>query len=346
MYIYARRHPRQKLIYMTRLISLLYFFILKALFLYCFALLGNLALAEKLILLDGKPVVSLQEAMKEAVQGSLITLSAGIYKDGGVLKAHDVTIRGEKGTHLKGFSTKGKGTLVIQGENTEIIDIECSQVSVLDKNGACVRLEGKNLQLRNVYFHDSEQGLLSGKNSGLILIENSRFERLGYGGQAHGIYVGSGKLFIQGSRFLSSKGEGHEIKSRAEETVIQDTIIASLDGEDSRLVDIPNGGVLEINDCILQQGNNTSNRDLIGYGLEGIKFKNNSLTISNNLFLLDNDRGNRLLRSKKRIKTTMMNNIVIGKLTGEVDKKRNFIYQSRKVLGIPTSPIIPNKYLN
>ncbi|MCW8832333.1 MAG: hypothetical protein OQK09_09935 [Colwellia sp.] len=284
---------------------------------------------------------SLQVAMKQAQQGSLIEIAAGNYFDGGVLKADDVTIKAEQGAHLSGFSIKGKGSLVIQGDNTRIFGLECSQVSVADNNGACVRLEGRNLQLSNVYFHDSQQGLLSGKGSGLILIENSRFERLGKLGQAHGIYVGSGELFITNSHFLSSKDEGHEIKSRATKTIIQDTTIASLYGRDSRLIDVSSGGILEVTGCVLQQGNNTSNSDLIGFALEGTKHKINTIKIQNNIFLLDRERGNRLLHTRGKIESmNVSNNIIIGRLSGNQFDESNTFYKNRKVANLKPFPAL------
>lgn len=299
------------------------------------------------IKLDNKVMPSLQLAMKQAKQGSVIEISKGEYFDGGVLSVDDVTIQGEKGAHLKGFSIKGKGSLVIQGDNTQIIGIECSQVSVSDRNGACVRLEGRNLQLIDVYFHDSEQGLLSGKNSGLLWVDNSRFERLGKSGQAHGIYVGSGELYINNSYFLSSKNEGHEIKSRARKTIIHNTTIASLYGKDSRLIDVSSGGILEVVGCVLQQGNNTSNSDLIGFALEGMKYKVNSIKIQNNIFLLDRERGNRLLHTKGNVENlNVLNNTIIGKLSGNKFNDSNTFYRSRYAAGVKPFPALAERNHN
>jgi len=289
----------------------------------------------KEVRLDGIVVNSLQQAMLLAQDGSHIQLSSGIFHDGGVLTVNFVTIEGVKGTHLQGFSTKGKGTLVIKGNNNEIKNIECSHVSVKDNNGACVRFEGTNIKLTQVYFHDSEQGFLSGKNSGIVVIDNSRFERLGMAGQAHGIYVGSGELYIKDSTFLSSKDEGHEIKSRAKKTVIHKAIVASLDGRDSRLVDVPNGGVLEITNSVFQQGNNTSNWNLIGYGLEGIKHNKNEIKIINNTFFLDRKNGNKLFHIRNQsIKTVISDNTIIGKLSGNKFDDSNQLYKSSKEAGL------------
>ena len=60
--------------------------------------------------------------------------------------------------------------------NIVIDNIELSGCRVLDKNGAGIRQEGSNLTIRNCYFHDNENGILSGKNpASEILIEKAEF---------------------------------------------------------------------------------------------------------------------------------------------------------------------------
>jgi hypothetical protein len=205
----------------------------------------SLPINAETILLDGENVQTLDIAMKQAKDGSTIVLSEGEFQQAGVLSANNVKISGQyRKTKIYSKAAMGKGALVIQGKNTLIENIECFDIHVSSQNGACIRLEGSDLTVKGVYFHDAEQGILTGHAPGKVIIDNSRFERLGKGGQAHAIYVGGGLLFIKNSSFLSSKDQGHEIKSRAEETTIESTVIASLEGNDSRLVDISNGGIL------------------------------------------------------------------------------------------------------
>ncbi|WP_199610392.1 right-handed parallel beta-helix repeat-containing protein [Flocculibacter collagenilyticus] len=291
------------------------------------------------IYLNDTPQASLQDALSNARDGDRIKLGNGIFRDGGILNANFVTITGGSNTHIRNFSAKGKGALVIKGNDTTIENIECSGVTVPDKNGACIRLAGRNLKLNNVYFHDSEQGLLTGSKPGSIYIENSRFERLGKAGRAHGVYVGGGELYINNSHFLSGKDEGHEIKSRARKTMIYNSTIASLTGKDSRLLDISNGGILEVNKCVLEQGDNTSNWNLIGFGMEGLKYKENSIKLSNNLILLDRERGNKLIATKgKAPKIMVNNNVIIGKLADDNYNESNIRYQSRDEAGVQAFP--------
>ncbi|NMP33044.1 hypothetical protein HII17_15915 [Thalassotalea sp. M1531] len=299
------------------------------------------------VFLNNEPVPSISYALKRAFDGSEILIKAGVYNDGGVLNANSVTIRGEIGTHLKGYAAEGKATLIINGNDTQILNIECSGVRVSDGNGACIRLKGENLTIENVFFHDSEQGMLSGKNSGTVTIENSRFERLGFAGRAHAIYVGGGELYIHNSKFLSSKDEGHEIKSRAEKTIISNSTIASLNEKDSRLLDIPNGGVLSIKNSVLQQGNNTSNWNLIGYGLEGIKHKKNTVDIKRNIFILDRDGGSLVFHKRGNVEDiSLTENIIVGKFHDTNLIEDNFVFENRGVAGIKAFPFLPERQLD
>lgn len=299
-------------------------------------------LAEPQILLQGKPVASLVDAFAEAKPGDVIELGAGIYNQAAVLKTDFVTIRGVPGqTHLRTAAIEGKGPLVIRASDIVIEHIECSGISVPHKNGACVRFEGKNLELNHVYFHDSEQGLLTGHEPGLVVIRNSRFERLGKNGQAHGIYVGGGELYIVDSFFLASKSEGMEIKSRAQKTVVERTTVASLDGVDSRLLDIPNGGVLVVRDSVLQQGEQTSNGDMIGYGLEGYKHEVNSIEASGNIFLMERNGINTLLHIKNdQVVPYVVGNLIVGRPAAAL-REGNMVFSSREEAGLPAAPALP-----
>ncbi len=242
-------------------------------------------------------------------------------------------IRAEPGAHMLGTAAEGKAALVIKGDNTVIEGLECSEIYVPDRNGACIRLEGQNLELRNVYFHDSEQGVLGG--GGTILIENSKFERLGRSGQAHGLYVWGDEVILRQSSILSSKSEGHEFKSRAKRTVIEKSVIASLDGEDSRLIDISNGGEVIIRNNVLEQGPKSVNNEMIGLGYEGLRYENNEVLIEGNLILID--------RRKTKIvggpqKATIRNNIIVGGRRLE----SNTWYRDRAEAGLPNYPALPN----
>ena len=275
---------------------------------------------------------SVAEALGAARFGEIVTIASGVYREGAVLRADGVTIRAEPGAHMQGVAVRGKAALVIQGNDTVIEGLECSGIAVRDGNGACIRLEGRNLTLRGVHFRDSQQGLLGGK--GTILIEDSRFERLGYGGQAHGVYVLGEELIIRRTQFLSSKGQGHEIKSRTARTIIERSVVASLDGDDSRLIDISNGGEVVIRGNVLEIGPRSVNYEMIGIGYEGLKHERNEAVIEDNLIIKDHP--NAILYGGP-VAAVIRDNVIVG---GQ-RRENNRWFPDRAQAGLPPYPYLP-----
>jgi len=294
------------------------------------------------ILINGKAFHSLKKAAAALKDGDEMRIGPGTYHEPMILKANNITIIGEGPVVIENATAQGKAALVIQGNWTRIYNIECRHIKVRDKNGACIRQEGKNILLENVYFHDSQQGMLTGSAPGLVTIRNSRFENLGANvGQAHGIYIGGGELVIQDSIFIRARNEGHEIKSRARKTYISKTIIASLDAQDSRLLDISNGGNLTITDSVLVQGPYSVNRDVIGYGLEGLRHTSNTVVLRDNIIILERPAGNILIHHKEGTVTPdIRNNIIISQSPTSI-AKWNSVFANREEAGIPPFPFLP-----
>ena len=274
--------------------------------------------------------------------GEHVVLPAGTIDYPIKISADYVTLVGHpSGTTFDGAIHDGKGPIVISGNNAVIENINCKNIQVGDQNGSCVRLHGQGLTLRNVHFYDSQQGLLTGDEPGTIFIENSRFENLGKAGRAHAIYVGGGELYIHNSVFLASKDEGHAVKSRAARTVITNSTIASLAGRDSRLIDVPDGGILTVKNSVLEQGPNTSNWNLIGYGMEKDRYPINEVTITNNIIIAERPGSSRLWETRKVAVSPMIyRNVLIGRFK-ESDLPNNIYIESRQQAGLQPFPYLP-----
>jgi hypothetical protein len=133
---------------------------------------------------------------------------------------------------------------------------------------------------------------------------------------------------------LASKSQGHEVKSRAQQTLIEDSVIASLDGKDSRLIDIPNGGTITIRRNVLQQGPGSVNNQMIGLGFEGIAFEENSAVIEDNLILIDRPRTTVLAGPQD---AALRDNTIVG---GEVIEGNRW-YPDRQSFGLDPYPALP-----
>ncbi|WND03992.1 hypothetical protein QGN29_06340 [Temperatibacter marinus] len=298
-------------------------------------------LEEGEILVNNRVVRDIQVAFNMVTDNGFIKIGPGIYRQAGELKRNGVIISGSKGTHFVDTITKGKATFVIKGSNTIIKNIECSGAKAEHNNGSCIRAEGKNLKVMNVYFHDSQSGILTSGKVGTLEVVNSRFERIGKKGRAHAIYMNGDKLAIRRSVFISAKDQAHEIKSRAAVTIIQNSIVASLDGDDSRLIDVPNGGEVIIRDNMLIEGPGSVNYELLSWGVEGVRHKKNKFSMTNNLIITDREAGSYLLGIHKSLDyPTASGNVLVGFFKRWVPED-NILIKSREEFGFGPHPELP-----
>jgi hypothetical protein len=208
--------------------------------------------------------------------GDTVLIDAGVYNsDVARWSASNLVLRGNGGmAHMKsnGSSYGGKAIWVIAGTNTTVEWIEFSLCSVVDMNGAGIRQEGANLTVRHCYFHDNEDGILAGDNaSSNILIEYSEFYNNGYGdGYSHNLYINHVAGLTFQYNYSHHAHVGHELKSRANTNYIFYNRIANETGDASREIDLPNGGIAIIMGNEIEQGVNSQNSNIVGYGLEGL----------------------------------------------------------------------------
>ncbi|MCP4503173.1 MAG: hypothetical protein GY822_24820 [Deltaproteobacteria bacterium] len=168
-----------------------------------------------------------------------------------------------------------KGIFLNLGRNITLTHLEISgaEISADDGgNGAAIRDQGLGgLNLRYVYFHDNQNGILSG--NGVIHIDWSKFERnegAAHAGFTHNTYFSADvtDVVIRNSLFLRAANQGNNMKSRAQRFEFFCSVSASLDGVDSREMDISEGGELVITNSIIQQGPESANSNMIGFATE------------------------------------------------------------------------------
>ncbi|PKI15784.1 hypothetical protein [Colwellia sp. 12G3] len=290
-----------------------------------------------------KPFLDLSAAVKSLKHGDTLFVAEGVHYTPLVITKNDITIKGNGHVVFEKSAAHGKGFILSQGNNLTVENIECRYISVRDGNGACIRQEGKDLTLNHVYFHNSQEGVLeTAKETGFLKIYDSRFERLGFNGQAHGIYTNKADVYIYQSLIIAAKSEGHAIKVRGNKLVIESSIVATLSSDDSRLIDMSNGGELTVKNSILEQGPKSENGQMIGFGLEGMAYESNRINLVGNIIYLDRIGINKLLAlpsaGDERITVTHDKNIVIGDGGIENEIESNSYFQSRVELGLPNYP--------
>ena len=222
--------------------------------------------------------------------GDTVDIDAGIYNsDVCAWTDNNLLIRCTNGmAHLKsnGMSYGDKAIWVIQGNNTTVEHIEFSLCTSSADNGAGIRQEGQNLTVRHCYFHDNENGILSGALAGSrITVEYSEFGGNGAGdGYSHNLYIGHVDTLIFRYNYSHHAKIGHELKSRANVNyILYNRFSNEATGTASYEIDLPNGGLAVVMGNVVQQGLNADNSTMVAYGMEGLT---NSGT--HNFYLVNN----------------------------------------------------------
>jgi hypothetical protein len=247
-------------------------------------------------------------AVTAAAAGDVIQVAAGTYTNdfapeitkpltieaagGPVVLNATVPLPNDKGILLTTSSLTVKG-LTFQG----------AQISdALGGNGAGIRDQSPGattLRVENSTFLNNQNGILTAgsNNQETVQIIGSSFFNNGSGtGQTHALYVGDAlSLLVQGS-FFCGTNEGHNIKSRAATSTVQNT--TSFDGATgagcnnagttSYGMEFPNGGIVSLIDDALIQDTATHNSTMLAYGAEGYPYLNNSLSVTNTSFVSAN----------------------------------------------------------
>ena len=251
------------------------------------------AAAGRVLLVGPGQAYAVPSAAAAAAQaGDVVKIAAGDYRgDVATWRASNLTICGVGGRarlYADGNSAQGKAIWVIAGANTVVEGIEFRNVTVPDQNGAGIRAEGGDLTVRDCGFFDSDEGILGGSGAAVITIDRSEFARNGFGdGQSHNIYIGDAARLVVTSSFFHEARIGHNFKSRAKETRIENSyFMDGPSGTSSYLADFPNGGAVYLRGNLFHKGPNADNSTAIAYGQEGLKWTVNTLEMVHNTVVM------------------------------------------------------------
>ena len=242
----------------------------------------------------GQQFATIAAAVAASRDGDTVTLQPGDYVNDFAEIRTKITLRGN-GAHLRATQTipNGKGILITDTDVT-ISSITFIGAKVADGNGAGIRYQGGALVVNGCWFMSNQNGILANPDpNGSITILRSEFSKNGVksgssSGYTHNLYVNAvAKLTIDGSYFHDAY-VGHEIKSRAKETIITNTrVVDGPNGTASYSIDLPNGGRVSILDNQIEQGPRSQNPAIISFGEEGGVYAGSALTVAGNL--IEND---------------------------------------------------------
>lgn len=252
-----------------------------------------------------------------ARDGDTVLIDAGTYRgDVATWTQDDLTLRGLGGrAHLRadGQDAQGKAIWVIAGDRTRVDRIEFSGATVPDQNGAGIRQEGTDLTVTRSWFHDNQNGILTGADPDSdIVIRRSRFFRSGAGdGYTHNLYVGAVRSLTVTGNWLWGADVGHELKSRAAENTIVANRISDGDATASYSIDLPNGGRSLVAANVIIQGPRSENPALVSYGAEGLTHTSRTLWVVHNTFVNRRSSGT-FVALAEGSRAHVRNNLLVG----------------------------------
>lgn len=273
------------------------------------------------------PTISAAVTMSQA--DDTILVQAGTYTNDFATISHNLVIKGVGGLasvvatepppNLKAIFDVGA-----PGVQVEIDNLAFSGAAVSSGdggNGAGIRYEGGSLALNSDYFFGNQDGLLAASDpGGSITINGSEFASNGVSdpnssgyGETHNLYVNEiGTLTVENSLFTAAN-VGHEIKSRALETIVENNRIQ--DGPNSTAsyeIDLPNGGNALIENNIIEKGPQSQNPFMVTSGEEGSVYAGSSLTIEGNTFVNDLAPSATAVRNETTVTAQIANNSFYG----------------------------------
>jgi hypothetical protein len=192
--------------------------------------------------------------------------------------------------------------IVIVSADARFTNIEFSGAKVDDNNGAGIRWEAGNLTLRNCWFHDNENGILSATiPTGTVLIDNSKFEHNGnFSDQRHNAYIGHVlSATVMNSVFFDAV-DGAGFKSRAKRNEITRNRFLDAPRWDTTgyHIDLPDGGDAVVRDNFFHREATASNRAIIHFGGE-VKDPQGALRVTNNVMQSTRDVTSAILNHSK-----------------------------------------------
>jgi len=228
----------------------------------------------------GQTYHTVAAAVAAAVDGDTILVKAGIYTNDFSEIEHKITLQSVGGMSVLRATENipNEKAILITDTDITIDGFIFTGAHVTDAegaNGAGIRYQGGNLTIRKCWFYHNQEGLLGDAVPGTIKIDRSEFSFNGNAtgpgaGTTHNIYAGNNTLLDIENSYFHHAILGHEIKSRAFTTRINNTRVT--DGPRSTAsysIDLPNGGIGTITNSIVEQGPDSVNGGIIVYGEEG-----------------------------------------------------------------------------
>jgi len=248
----------------------------------------------------GEEYETIQAAVAAASNGDTIDVNAGTYEVSDLKISEDLTFVAVGGTVdivPEPSTTKynvAKGLFIIgtdtSAPNVTIEGFSFSGAKSTSSNGAGIRYQSGNLTLDDDSFSNNQDGILAPPfvdGTGTIDVNDCVFDHNGAGdGQSHNIYIGYISTFIMTNSISEDAVVGHEVKSRAENNIIENNqIIDGPTGTASYSIDLPEAGNDIIQGNTIEKGPDASSPIAIHVGGPMEPYANSNVVIQDNTFI-------------------------------------------------------------
>lgn len=289
-------------------------------------------------------------AIAAATAGDIIEIDAsGTYKgDVCSWSTDNLTLRGVNGRpkiDADGKNAEGKGTYVVHADHATLENLELFGASVSSGNGAGIRHQGKELVVRQMYFHDNENGILGSPlkdGDGSVLIEESEFANNGRGdGQTHNIYLGPYGSMTMHSSYSHGAKIGHLLKSRARiNHVLYNRITDEAGTTASYELDFPNGGLTYVIGNLIEQSDTTDNPNVLAYAEEGASNPDQHLFVAHNTIVNDRAKGGTFFFIAQAVTEPALvaNNLLLGQAS--VSTQASTVQQGNCVQSVADAKLV------
>ncbi len=233
-------------------------------------------------------VRTIAQAASIARDGDIVEVDAGTYRhDVAVWLQSSLTIRAVGGRArllADGANAEGKAIWVIRDGDFTVEGFDFVGARVPDGNGAGIRFERGRLTVRDSRFLDNQMGLLTSNDAhARLTIERCEFSGPTDGAHwYHNLYVGLIARLVVRDSWSHSARAGHLLKSRARENEIVGNRLVDGDGNASYELELPNGGIAQVRDNLIEQSARSSNPVIVSIGAEGYRWPLNELDMKGN----------------------------------------------------------------
>lgn len=289
------------------------------------------------ILVDGVAFDDLKKAEQAIKNNSQVYLKADDYIGELNITADDVKVTGIGTVKVTLTEANTRGFFIITGARVTLENISC-EGELVNNQLACIWYNGQDLELFNMRFFYQGIALIDIAKAGVLKINYCLFQSGGLGRKKAVIDISSPELLIHNSQFKGALKGAQLIRAKSFKTKITNSYLYA-DNNTGRLIDVPYGGEVIIEDSLLSQSPEAEVFYALSYGSSVLgRNRQHHITVKNNLILLERKKSaaffNRYPENEK-ITVNIQGNVFVGDFK-DADKmaKDNLVVEHRSTLNL------------